>query len=227
MNGIQRKLAVLGAFLYNQKREILHKPEGICMYLLRWKTFFWGVGVVIVAFAIWAGYVLHLIAAIEATAVARRADVAIVLGAAIWGDKPSPALRERLDQACLLYEQGYVPYLLVSGGTGSDTQLAEAAVMKEYLLAKGIPEQRIITENKATSTFENLAYSKELMEQHHFHTALVVSHGFHLARAEAMARVLQMDTYPVASSTQSLFIPYHKAREVFAYTKWKVSEWLS
>ncbi|MCK9907436.1 YdcF family protein, partial [Frankia sp. Cpl3] len=65
---------------------------------------------------------------VEKAAVPRKADVAIVLGAAVWDGGPSPGLKERLNEALLLYKQQYVPYLIVSGGLGDGKEVDEATV---------------------------------------------------------------------------------------------------
>jgi uncharacterized SAM-binding protein YcdF (DUF218 family) len=176
---------------------------------------------------LWSGYVLKRISNVEqAATAARKADVAIVLGAAVWGEDPSPGLRERLDMALWLYQQQYVPYLLVSGGLGEGAEVDEATVMKKYLVEHGVPAEYIIMENQSRSTYQNLAFSKQIMQQHSLETALLVSHGYHLARALEMAESLGITAYPVGVKSHVLIEPYHKAREVLAYTKWKLSQFL-
>jgi len=176
--------------------------------------------------AFWSGYVLYKIDAVERTAKPKKADVAIVLGAAVWDNQPSPGLRERLDLALELYRNEYVPFLIVSGGLGEGKQIEEATVMKNYLMENGVPEDSIIVEDKATSTYENLANSKQLMADYSFETALVVSHSYHLARAMDIAKVLEIAAQPVGTTTKALFTPYHKAREILAFTKWKLSAYI-
>ena len=176
--------------------------------------------------AFWSGYVLYKIDAVERTAKPKKADVAIVLGAAVWDNQPSPGLRERLDLALELYRNEYVPFLLVSGGLGEGKQVEEATVMKNYLMENGVPEDSIIVEDKATSTYENLANSKQLMADYSFETALIVSHTYHLARAMDIAKELEIAAQPVGTPTKTLFTPYHKAREILAFTKWKLSAYI-
>ncbi|HZG16328.1 MAG TPA: YdcF family protein [Candidatus Bathyarchaeia archaeon] len=176
--------------------------------------------------AFWSGYVLYKIDAVERTAKPKKADVAIVLGAAVWDKQPSPGLRERLDLALDLYRNEYVPFLLVSGGLGEGKQVEEATVMKNYLMENGVPEDSIIVEDKATSTYENLANSKQLMADYSFETALIVSHSYHLARAMDIAKELEIAAQPVGTPTKALFTPYHKAREILAFTKWKLSAYI-
>jgi uncharacterized SAM-binding protein YcdF (DUF218 family) len=190
----------------------------------RWKKRF--LMLLIVCFSgglIWFGFVLWRISQVEKQAAPRPADVMIVLGAAVWGELPSPGLRERLDQALSLYRQGYAPYLIVTGGLGEGKTIDEATVMKRYLVEHGVPAERILLENKARDTYENLLYSKALMDEHSLHTALIVSHGYHLARATEIAETLGITAYPVKVESHVLLIPYYKTREVLAYTKWHLS----
>lgn len=171
----------------------------------------------------WIGYVWMQILQVNQQAGPQQADVAIVLGAAVWGDRPSPGLRERLDTALQLYREGYVPRIIVSGGLGEGKLLSEAAVMREYLIAQGIPAEAILIEDQATSTYENLLFSKALMEQHGLKTALIVSHTYHLARAIDMAAELGIAAHPVGAASHVLNLPYHTTRETLAYTLWKLS----
>lgn len=176
---------------------------------------------------IWSGYVVYRIEKTIQEAVPRHADVGIVLGAAVWGDGPSPGLRERLDQALWLYQNGYVPALLVTGGLGEGKRLTEAAVMQKYLTERGVPAERILLETKATSTYENLLFSQQVMVAHHLRYALVISHDYHLERAMTMAQALGLPASPVGVHSRVLFKPYHEAREVLAITYWHVSRFWS
>lgn len=171
---------------------------------------------------VWSGLAIHRVNEVERQAAPHQADTAIVLGAAVWGEEPSPGLTERLDLAFTMYQEKYVRKLIVSGGVGAGKKIAEAIAMQRYLVQKGIPERDILIEDQSHSTFENLVNSKQIMVENGFSTALVISHGYHLARAVDISATLGMTVFPVGAESRTLFIPYHKAREVLAYTKWKV-----
>lgn len=104
----------------------------------------------------------------------RKADVIVVLG----GDSG-----ERVRQASSLYRTGYAPYMIVSGGQlyGDITQ---AGVMKDHAVALGVPSDKIILENHAESTYDNAAFSRRIMENHGFSSALVVSSNYHMKRVK-------------------------------------------
>lgn len=169
---------------------------------------------------LWSVYCVQYFWYVSTHAAPRQADVAIVLGAAVWGDKPSPSLRERLDKAISLYEEKYIPMIIVSGGLGDGKQIDEATAMQRYLIEHGVPESAILKENESRDTVQNLTFSQRIMEKHQMNTALVVSHGFHLARSVEIARTVGIDAFPIAVETHVLFIPYFYAREVLAYTVW-------
>ena len=173
---------------------------------------------------IWSACVVQHIWKVARSAVPHKADVAIVLGAAVWGDQPSPGLRERLDKSFWLYLEGYVPKILVSGGLGSGKPISEADAMKQYLLEKGVPNEAILSEDQSHDTFQNLTNSKRIMEQHQLQSALIVSHEFHLARAMDIAKTIGLHADPVLVESKVLFLPYYYAREVLAYTYWLLSK---
>lgn len=188
-----------------------------------WRGIWIVLGSVMLLGLIWSGYNWYRIEQTIEKANARHATVGIVLGAAVWGEGPSPGLRERLEQAVTLYEEGYVSKLLVTGGLGEGKTITEAAVSRNYLVAKGIPEEDILLESKSTSTYENLLYGQQILEEHHIQDALIISHDYHLARAMVMADSLGIVASPVGTTSHVLFGPYHKAREVLALTYWELS----
>ncbi len=110
-------------------------------------------------------------------------DVIVILGAALGpGGEAGPALRRRVAHGARLFHEGKAGHLIVTGGaTGSPPTEAEA--MCALALKHGVPEERIIIEDKATRTFENALYTVRIMEDRGWARALVVSDPFHLPRA--------------------------------------------
>lgn len=100
-----------------------------------------------------------------------QADVIIVLGCKLNGDRPSLFLQYRLNAALQVYEQGLAKYIIVSGGQGPDEWVPEAVAMMDYLVDRGVPEHRVFTESKSTSTYENLKFSKAIMDANGFSSA--------------------------------------------------------
>ena len=131
----------------------------------------------------------------------QEADVILVLGSATTGDVPTPAFQERIDHGIWLYQNGYAPYILFSGGKGSAEQPTEAMIAKNYALSQGIPENAIILEEQSTSTEENMKFSKVVMEEHSFETAIIVSDPLHLKRAMLMASDNGITGFPSPTPT--------------------------
>lgn len=120
-------------------------------------------------------------------------DTIIVLGAKLIGDQPSTMLRLRLDEAILLYNQGYAPTVIVSGAQGLDEITSEAAVMRSYLVAKGIPPEKIYLEDKSYNTYQNLLNSKAIMREQGFRQAIIVSNASHIRRSLVLAQQLGIE----------------------------------
>jgi len=174
------------------------------------------------AFA-WVLYVQWHVQHPPQMALPAHADVGIVLGASLRHDVPSPGLKERLDLAARLYEQGRYARLIVTGGLDHNgSMLTEAEGMRNYLQQLGVPGAAIELEPAATDTYENLLFSRRIMESKGWSSAIVVTHGFHGWRSLEIARTLGYDEPALATTpSQVLFMPYHEARETLAYAKWQ------
>lgn len=88
-------------------------------------------------------------------------DYIIVLGNKIQGNNPSLTLKNRLDEA-LVYLKKYHSKCILTGGLEDEENKAEARVMADYLISKGIDEKRLILEERSTNTKENMKLSKNL-----------------------------------------------------------------
>lgn len=131
----------------------------------------------------------------------KPADVAIVLGAAVWGDVPSPVFEERIKHSIDLYQNGIVKKLIFTGGFGEGDSFAESEAARSYALTQGVPEEAILVEAFSTVTFENLIEAQKLMEANDFKTAVLVSDPLHMYRSVDMAQDLGMDVYTSPTPT--------------------------
>jgi len=149
------------------------------------------------------------------------ADTAVVLGAYTHGFEPSTPLKLRLQAALRLYRQGYVRYIIVSGGQGKDESVAESSSMKRFLVMNGVHPEDIIEDRLSTDTWENLRNSQHAMERAGCKTAIVVTSDYHLPRAMAVARQLEIDATGYAAWSSNEEFPFAR-REVFAWLAyWK------
>ena len=125
--------------------------------------------------AVYLYFECMLLGTIVASAIAARyvpktdKDYIIVLGCAIRKDgTPTPLLRGRLDRALAFAKEqelsgGKAPIFVLSGGQGSDECVSEAECMRRYLSGQGVPDERMLLENKSTDTAENMTFSKKLI----------------------------------------------------------------
>lgn len=151
----------------------------------------------------------------------RPADAAIVLGAAVYRERPSPVFRERINHAIQLYESGTVENIIFTGGVGRRDLLAEAEVGRDYAVARGVPPEAILIETSSTSTHENLANAKLVADQNRLQTFLIVSTPFHMRRALSLADDLEMEAYSSPTRTTRWINWFTRSlafsREVVAY----------
>lgn len=153
------------------------------------------------------------------------ADYLIVMGAGLYGSVPSPSLRSRLDEAIDYAETNRDTIIIVSGGQGKGENITEAKAMHSYLVTRGIDGGRIIEEDKATSTAENIRFSLDVIDGHWQGAGVpkiaILSNEFHLFRTSVIAgREHRLFTLVAAETPMlSLKITYY-VREYFALLKY-------
>ncbi|WP_425274184.1 YdcF family protein [Thermoanaerobacter wiegelii] len=150
----------------------------------------------------------------------KKSDVIIVLGCAVYGDIPSPFFKARLEEALRLYNEGYGRYIIVSGGKGPGENISEAEAGKGYLLKKGIPEKAILIDDKSFSTYENLQFSKEIMDKKSLKRAVIISNKFHLKRASVIAKRVGIE-----ASFSGVFVRRYINEEIYGFLREVVALW--
>jgi uncharacterized SAM-binding protein YcdF (DUF218 family) len=145
------------------------------------------------------------------------ADAIVVLGAQVHrGGRPSAALRGRTQRAVALYQQGYAPRIIVSGGVG-DAGIAEAAVMQAIAVGRGVPEAAVVLEPTATRTVESARAVGAICRAAGWRSAIVVSDPFHLWRSALLFAAAGLDVQ-TAATDDSYFSPqsrrFYRLREV-------------
>ena len=149
-------------------------------------------------------------------------DFIVVLGAQVQGSEPSLTLKKRLDKALAFMQENPDRTVIVSGGQGPDEAYTEASVMARYLIAHGADAARIIEEDEASNTRENLLFSAKLAEAAGLDTSrvLIITSDFHMCRAKYIARTLSIEPYGLASDTWPWILKVnYTLREVFAFCK--------
>jgi uncharacterized SAM-binding protein YcdF (DUF218 family) len=147
----------------------------------------WVLGGVLAVALVWVGWLYFQINAVAAHDQARTADAIAVFGAAEYSGRPSPVLHARLDHAVELFREGIAPLVItLGGGSDLDQGMTEGGVGRDYLLANGVPNDRIIPETKSIDTEQQVARLKEIARQRHLNTIVVVSDGTHLFRIQKL-----------------------------------------
>lgn len=146
----------------------------------------------------------------------------VVLGAAVHGDEPSLTLVRRLEGALSYLEQYPESIAIVSGGQGVGENISEGQAMHDWLIEHGIPESRILVEDKATSTKENLEFSFAMIRDRGDTpegNVAIVSSAYHLYRAKLMCRSLGVEAAGVAAPWGYFFVMLNYfIREAFGVT---------
>lgn len=151
---------------------------------------------------------------------AKDKDYIIVLGCAIRKDgTPTPLLRGRLDRAldfarAQAAETGRTPVFVLSGGQGRDECISEAEAMHRYLLARGVPEERMLLEDRSTDTAENMAFSKALISKRDPAARVAFStSNYHVFRSGLKARRVKLKALGMGCRSKWYFWPNAAVRE--------------
>lgn len=126
----------------------------------------------------------------------------LVMGAAQYDGKPSPAFKRRLDKAHDLYSQGCASSIIVTGGKRVGDRFSEGEAGVKYLASLGVPKDVLLSETKSVSSFENLELSRPLLKEK---TLTIVTDDLHAYRTAYLARRLG---YTVELAT--VFSPYKR-----------------
>lgn len=146
-----------------------------------------------------------------------NAHTALVLGASVKSNgNLSVMLRDRVESALFLYNEGKVKRFLLSGDNSSKTY-NEPRAMKKYLIERGVPEDHIYLDYAGFDTYDTMYRSSAVfgVEQ-----AIVVTQEFHLARALYIANKLNLKYYGYTGDKRTYAQQkYQASRELLANVK--------
>lgn len=145
-------------------------------------------------------------------------DHVIIHGAGLLnGREVSKLLADRIDKAISVYEKCEVkPVLIPSGGQGADEDISEAEAMASYLREHGIPEEHIILEDRSTTTMENLANSKAIIDSRQGKRIALVSSNYHVYRCLTYAKKIKMKCVGIGARVAWYYWPSALIREFVA-----------
>ncbi len=180
---------------------------------------------VIGLFAVWLLSFFIVSGILAASAISERdekVDCVIVLGAGLKGETPTLVLLERLNNALIFLAENPGTGVIVSGGQGPGEAITEAEAMKRYLVGNGVSEESIIKEEKSTSTYENMLFSKVKYEEatgKKLEKIMIITNDFHMFRSKILAGRAGLQAYGISSGTPWYIYPNVFLREYFAVFK--------
>lgn len=144
-----------------------------------------------------------------------KESTVIVLGCRVVGTQPSVMLKSRLDAAYeYLVENPDAP-VIVAGGQGDDEEISEAQCMFNYLVEKGIEPERIYMEDQSTSTRENIAFAKAIIEEEGLYESVAIATSdYHELRASLVADSEGLESSAISAKTQWNLLPKNYIREL-------------
>ena len=120
-------------------------------------------------------------------------DAILVLGRRLENDALTEVFEARLAHAEELWREGFAPRIFIAGGTTGTAARSEALAGRDWLLARGLPAEALLLEDRSQHTLENLFNVRIQLRTAGWRTLLLVSDPLHLARAGATARGLDLD----------------------------------
>ncbi len=146
----------------------------------------------------------------------KNADYCVVLGGGLKGERPSAILQKRIDAAYDYLIKNPETIAIATGKKADDEVISEASCIRNELIKMGIPENRILMEEKSAKTLENFQYALELMEEPQ--SIVVVTNGFHLFRAKMILRNLtDVEVSGMPGKSDSILTPHFSFREFISF----------
>jgi uncharacterized SAM-binding protein YcdF (DUF218 family) len=117
-------------------------------------------------------------------------DVIVMLGSGATSDTPdiggngqlSGGAANRLLTTYRLYQETELPIILSGGKVYPDSGV-EAAIAKRQLMQLGVPEEKIIEENRSVNTKQNAEFTKEILQEKGFKKPILVASALQMERA--------------------------------------------
>lgn len=186
----------------------------------------WLVWLAVGAFFVYVGVTYYRVVRQSRVDEARPADAIVVFGAAQYSGHPSPVFKARLDHGYDLFQRHLAPVIITTGGQGGDPKFSEGGVGRDYLFARGVPDQNLIAETQSDDTSESVLRVGTIMNRNGMHTCIAVSDPYHLYR---IRRMLEHEGVQVYTSPRPMAKPFGRwarfvaiLREVTSYVAWRI-----
>ena len=196
---------------------VLHKKKSILLIIPKWLRIAICI-IIIVGIAIFTTMECMIISKMNSKA-ADDADYIVVLGAQVRGERITKSLAKRLDAAYDYLIENEDTKVICTGGQGTGEDISEAFAEKRYLMEKGIAEDRIIMEDKSTSTYENLKFTLEIIGDKDAKIA-IVTNNFHVYRAVLLGKYVGFKNVDgIAGDSDNRLLLNYMVREGLALFK--------
>lgn len=147
-------------------------------------------------------------------------DYLLVLGSGVIGaDTPSEQMVSRMKTAAEYLNENKTCFVIPCGGCFRPEQKkSEAQVIADYLEKSGIAAERIILEDKSTTTFENFEFAKNIVENHSGKSidevkVAFLSSSYHIFRSKHIAGICGIENIGKVSATTGKDMPKRLMRE--------------
>lgn len=180
----------------------------------------------LLSFAVFVAYLQYSLN-IQQNFINKPVKAIIVLGSGFRNNKPTPVLASRLDMSAVVAQKNPEAMIVLTGGVGFNKTVSEASVMQDYLLQNyHLPIEKMLLEDKSTSTELNLKNSKQILMSYAVapdSPIVIVTSDFHTLRALAIAKKQGFSDVVSVGAVTPLYVRYNNwLREYFAF----VSGWL-
>ncbi|MFT4412303.1 YdcF family protein [Fredinandcohnia humi] len=183
------------------------------------------IGIVIGCGILYVGMIHYKISQYTKVQPSDDADYLIILGAKVNGEFPSLSLTYRINAAAEYAKENPETIIIASGGQGPGEDITEAEAMKRALIDKGINESRIFLEDKSTSTYENIDFSKRFIPDG-AKKGLVVTNDYHLYRSIQIAKDAQLKVEGLPAKTPEITLVKAYIREYLSVTKFYLHRYI-
>jgi uncharacterized SAM-binding protein YcdF (DUF218 family) len=151
----------------------------------------------------------------------KKIDYIIILGSGIRSEEVPPLLKSRLDKGIEYYHKNPRAKFVVSGGQGPDEPVSEAFAMRKYLQSQHIPDERILFEDQSTTTYENMFFSKKIIDDdwsdvNSAPSIIFSTNNYHVLRGSLYAQRVKLKAEGVGAPTALYFLPTALIREYIA-----------
>lgn len=170
---------------------------------------------------LWLGTLSWIVAGARAEE-ERPVDAMLVLGAGLKNGRATHTLERRIEAASVWLLQHRQTRVIACGGVTLGQTLSEAEAIRDGLVRRGVEIDRILLEDRSTSTEENLRFARAVLEAQGagpHPRVLITTSNYHLARARLLAAREGFEAYGLPASTPWYSLPNQVARETLAVLK--------